>query len=260
MSIVQRASLASTRVSVLIQYLRLVVQRPHRIMCWALIAYNTVYMLISLFLLSLLCRPVPFFWDRTIPGGVCGNISALWWANSAFDIFSDLLLCFFPYLFLRALHLSKQQRRALIFVLALAGRSVQSQALPSLLPPLTSTQSTSIMTLLRFRSIVLMGTTHDLARYLPEVSAWSIAEMNVGVTCACLPTLRPLYKLVVRKPFGSIASGPQPKSRNIKPAGINDSQATNKSKLCGKIQTTTTTSITVSELRDDDLHTVEKTV
>ena len=54
--------------------------------------------------------------------------------------------------------------------------------------------STCLASGLRIRALNL-GVKHtefDTSYFYPEVAAWSSLEINVGIICACLPTLKPI--------------------------------------------------------------------
>ena len=109
-----------TKISILVQYVRLVVEKSHKWMLWILIAFNAVFTFISYVWFLASCKPTSYFWDKTIDG-VCRENTTSWYFNAACDILSDLWLCLFPILLLRSLHFPPRQKYALMFIFALGG-------------------------------------------------------------------------------------------------------------------------------------------
>jgi len=46
----------------------------------------------------------------------------------------------------------------------------------------------------RLRSLVVLSKATDVSYYNAELTMWSSVELNVGIICACLPTIRPALK------------------------------------------------------------------
>lgn len=66
------------------------------------------------------CYPVEKFWDDTIPGH-CVNKPALWFANAAINIFTDLWLIILPIFILKKLVLPRREKISLVLILGLGG-------------------------------------------------------------------------------------------------------------------------------------------
>jgi hypothetical protein len=68
-----------------------------------------------------MCRPVPYFWDKTIPNGYCLLEQPIWFGNAAINIVTDIAIPTLPMPALSTLKLPKKQEIGLMMVLALGG-------------------------------------------------------------------------------------------------------------------------------------------
>lgn len=107
--------------SILYQYLRFFTERRYRYTAWFLIVFvfvgGTAFILANCFA----CKPVAFFWDKSIEGGRCFNREGLWFSFSGFNILTDFLTWLLPMPVLWKLQLPKKQKMSLIGVFALGG-------------------------------------------------------------------------------------------------------------------------------------------
>ena len=67
-----------TKISILVQYLRIFPYRLFRILCFCLIALIFAWSCVTAGLSIFFCRPVEFFWDKTIKDGKCFGEFAVW--------------------------------------------------------------------------------------------------------------------------------------------------------------------------------------
>jgi hypothetical protein len=112
--------LTLTKVSILLQYLRITIDPPVKKVCRALIFFALLNCIQTLFTGIFSCYPVAKFWDDRIPGG-CVNKPALWYANAAINIFQDISLIVLPIFVLRKLVLPRREKICLILILGLGG-------------------------------------------------------------------------------------------------------------------------------------------
>jgi hypothetical protein len=66
--------------------------------------------------------------------------------------------------------------------------------------------------------------TADMTYDAASLLCWSIAEVASGVTCACIPTLRPLASRYLSSAFGTSGSGNRQSSRGYEHYGSGDSR------------------------------------
>jgi hypothetical protein len=126
------------------------------------------------FIASILtCYPVAYFWDKSIKGGHCLNLLAYWFSNAGMNIATDLALYIMPIPVLNSLQLPRRQKYGLMLVFAVGLFVV-------------------ITSILRLHSLYVVSVATDITWDNVGAATWSSIELNIGIICACLPTLRPL--------------------------------------------------------------------
>jgi hypothetical protein len=103
-------TLASTKISVLLLYLRIFPHEPFRYAASATIGMIALSTVVIFFMTVFSCHPVAFFWNRDIGGGTCININKLAYANSAMSIIQDLLIVALPLPVLVKLNMGKKKK------------------------------------------------------------------------------------------------------------------------------------------------------
>ncbi|KAF2463544.1 uncharacterized protein BDR25DRAFT_165387, partial [Lindgomyces ingoldianus] len=162
--------LTFTKVSIVLQYLRITIDRGVRRACWALLIF-TILNGVQTFLTGILsCYPVAKFWDDRIPGG-CVNKPALWYANAAINITQDIWLIVLPIFILKKLALPKREKISLILILGLGGFA-------------------SLASVLRLHALYIVAKSQDITWDNPGTATWSTMELDIAIICASLPTLR----------------------------------------------------------------------
>lgn len=84
-----------TKMSILMLYLRIFIQRWFRIICYVLLVIISSYMVAAFFASVFQCTPVARAWNKTIPGA-CINITTNWYANAGFSIATDIIILTLP--------------------------------------------------------------------------------------------------------------------------------------------------------------------
>jgi hypothetical protein len=103
-------TLASTKISVLLLYLRIFPHESFRCAASATIGMIALSTVIIFFMTIFSCHPVAFFWNRDIRGGTCININKLAYANSAMSIIQDLLIVALPLPVLVKLNMGRKKK------------------------------------------------------------------------------------------------------------------------------------------------------
>ncbi|KAH0386702.1 hypothetical protein KCU92_g2450, partial [Aureobasidium melanogenum] len=164
------AGLTLTKLSILLQYMRLFKEKAiHRFIIGMLVfvaAYGTWSILGSL----LLCTPVHYFWDG-IGDATCMNFKAKWFSDAAVSIVTDCILWSIPMPFLKSLNLPYRQKAGLIAVFALGG-------------------FVCLVSIARLGPLYTIATSADVSRHNGPAAFLSSMEVNVGIICASLPSLR----------------------------------------------------------------------
>ncbi|KAK4506774.1 hypothetical protein PRZ48_000507 [Zasmidium cellare] len=184
---VYNLSLSCTKISILLQYLRIFPQLWFRRCCVAMLVVVVVYSFYTFFTAVFACTPIAYFWDQSI-GGHCLDRFAVWFANAGINIATDVITAILPLPVLKQLELPKRQRYALMTVFALGG-------------------FTCIVSILRLQSLYIISRTTDTSWENPLAAIWSNVEINVAILCSCLPTLRCIFPQIFRSQLSRDRSG-----------------------------------------------------
>ncbi|KAK5696187.1 hypothetical protein LTR97_008607 [Elasticomyces elasticus] len=124
-------------------------------------------------------------------------------ANAGFNIATDIITTALPLPMLRALHLPRHQKIALLLVFALGG-------------------VTCIISILRLPALYAISKATDVSYSNPLTALYSNLEVNIGILCCSIPPLKAFVARVWPGLFGGVRSekpredggrGPQPKRR-----------------------------------------------
>ncbi|VUC25935.1 unnamed protein product [Clonostachys rosea] len=174
------------RVSIVLFYLRIFQMTKARpIMIGTLIAMCCLS--ISFIMATMFqCTPVSYFWNKWDGEheGHCINVNAMVWASSICAIIFDFWLFFVPVPFILQLQLS-WRKKLLISVMLVTGIVV------------------IVISILRVPSINEFTKTHNVTKDFVGIGIWSALEMNVGVLCACMPSIHVLFKALFPKQWST---------------------------------------------------------
>ncbi|KAF2834965.1 hypothetical protein M501DRAFT_983237 [Patellaria atrata CBS 101060] len=174
------AANTSVRLSILHLYLTIFPSRVFRNACYTVMIV-CISFFISVFLITfLMCRPVQFNWDRTIPGGTCGNRMAGYNATSATNLVIDFLVVTMPTPLLCGLHLPITKKIPIIIMFSLG-------------------YVICIISLLRTVYIANIDLA-DFTYASADLAIWSFLEPALGVVNASLPVLRPVLVRISASP------------------------------------------------------------
>ncbi|KAH7378895.1 hypothetical protein BKA64DRAFT_585274 [Cadophora sp. MPI-SDFR-AT-0126] len=172
--IIYNFGLLFTKLSILLQYLRICVSVPVRHAVYGVIAFVIAYSISSFFASIFTCTPVAYFWNPTIPGGRCVDKWALYFANGGMSIVTDFAILVLPAILLKDLLLPMRQKVTLVAILALGGAAC-------------------IASIVRLQVLCVLSKSQDPTWDSQGASTWSIIELNIGIICASVSTLRPLF-------------------------------------------------------------------
>ncbi|GAB7348645.1 hypothetical protein MBLNU459_g7015t1 [Dothideomycetes sp. NU459] len=159
-----------TKISILLQYWRVFIGPKIRRAIIVMGVISIIYGLWSICSAIFMCQPIAFFWDQTLHGR-CINRHNVWFANSSINIITDVMIFVMPMPVLKELQLPRRQKWALMGVFALGAFVVLTSAL-------------------RLKSLYTISISKDVTWDNGGAAAWSSLELNVGIICASLPTLR----------------------------------------------------------------------
>ncbi|PVH94267.1 hypothetical protein DM02DRAFT_197254 [Periconia macrospinosa] len=134
------------------------------------------------------CDPVRAAWDITITNAKCIETRAIYLGGSVPNVILDSWIVLIPLPYVWKLHAPIGQRLLLAGMFALG----------------IFICVVSLVRLIIFLNIPIT-TAGDVTYNFREIIVWSIVEVNIGLTCACLPSLKPaLAMLGLNKLFFSL--------------------------------------------------------
>ncbi|RDW75772.1 hypothetical protein BP5796_06593 [Coleophoma crateriformis] len=168
-------SLLLTKLSLLLGYLRVFPHPRVRLVSKVTMGFilcSGLYWIIST---CLLCRPVSFFWDKSIKDGVCINAEPIWLSHAGLNIFTDLAIILIPMPVIRTMNLQLKPRLWLLTVFALGG-------------------FITVISIIRLPLLLQIFGAPDLTYTGAGCALASAVESNVAIICASLPPLRSLIR------------------------------------------------------------------
>lgn len=120
-----KLTIASTKISILLLYLRIFPGRQLRLLDYALLTFVSCYAVASITATIVQCHPVAAAWNHD-PGGKCINLRVSWYFNGGADMIGDILILLLPMRSVIALQLPRRQKIGLIIIFALGGLYVVS--------------------------------------------------------------------------------------------------------------------------------------
>ncbi|KAK9441801.1 Extracellular membrane protein, CFEM domain protein [Metarhizium brunneum] len=186
MEILYLAGISLVKLSISLFYLRLFAATVRPAVLRATVAFNLLYGLIFVTGAIFQCIPVDFYWEQFFDPaeGACININLYGWLNAAIGLAIDLWMIALPMsqvLPLR-LHWKKKVGVAIMFLL---GTFV------------------TVVSALRLQSLIHFAKSDNPTWDQWTTAYWSIIEINVGMICSCLPTLRLILVRLAPETFGS---------------------------------------------------------
>ncbi|KAH9203692.1 hypothetical protein DL95DRAFT_472154 [Leptodontidium sp. 2 PMI_412] len=171
-------AIAFTKFSIVATYIRIFPEGRLRKITLGIGVLVLGFWLSSVFAIVFSCIPVQAAWDENVKGH-CYPIVNFFYAFSAFNITTDVLLCFLPIPTLWALRIPRWQR-------------VVSWCL------LSMGTFACVASILRL-SYLPSGGEYDISYQAVSSLNWLVAEVDTGILCASLSALRPLAKLFISK-------------------------------------------------------------
>lgn len=212
-------SLATLKLSLLLFYLRIFPSLTVRRLLWATVVFDVLYGVAFTLAALLQCRPISFFWTNWDGEhkGYCANVNAVGWANAAISIGLDVWMLAVPLSQLRVLrlHWKKKVGVALMFFVGTLYVLISFIQLLSLIDNprycthpcanqhASTTHSVTVVSIIRLQSLVNFANSANLTYDNWDVNLWSTLEVNTGIICACMPTIRQILAWYFPKVFGS---------------------------------------------------------
>ncbi|KAI1292424.1 hypothetical protein F5Y03DRAFT_21751 [Xylaria venustula] len=129
------------------------------------------------------CKPISAAWDKTIPGLKCFNHADFVIGSNVPNILADTVIIVLPIPLLWSLKLSSIRKLGLIALFLVAA-------------------ITTVISLLR---VIFNANIHtmDATWNFITVAILSTVKVNVGICCACMPVIYPLFRFLIGGRVGS---------------------------------------------------------
>ncbi|KAI1813921.1 hypothetical protein GGS20DRAFT_446630 [Poronia punctata] len=179
-TIINLVGLGLLKTSLAVSLLRLTRSKLLARILWATITFVTVYTIFALLTLFLYCQPLEGFWDRSI-NAKCYNINLFinfGLINTAFSIFTDILLASLPIPVIWTLQLKKNIRVYLVIMLALGWGAVAIGI---------------VKAIAQINYSPVADNTYNI-----PVPFWAFIQLNVSIVAACAPQLKKLMQGFLR--------------------------------------------------------------
>lgn len=142
------------------------------------------------------CQPVSKQWNPNLPGH-CGNPDLhtyLSYFNGAVAVWVDFSLAAFPITFIKDLQLSMRNKFALSGLLSFGVFA-------------------GVCAIVRTSLESSLSVTTDITWAVVDAGVWALVETNISITIACIPTLQPLFIVIVEQLTSAKASHDFPTDR-----------------------------------------------
>jgi hypothetical protein len=116
-----------TRLSILNLYMHIFsLHARFRKICWVMVALVFLWFPSDLIAAFLVCRPIAFNWDQTIPGGHCADPAAPYIAIHTSNLVIDVIIAFLPAPVLWNLQMRTNKKIAIIAMFSVGAMYVTS--------------------------------------------------------------------------------------------------------------------------------------
>ncbi|KAG9238414.1 MFS transporter-like protein [Amylocarpus encephaloides] len=190
-TILYNPALMATKTSILIFYLRMSrnTQSTLRIASYVTLGIVNVAGVVLTFMNAFQCNPPTAAYDPRNMNATCISIITLYLCSAPVNIFVNLAILVLPLPVLTGMRLPQRQKTVLVFTFALGIFVTIVDVVRIFYLQQASTN--------QLRSEDSLGTTIDFAFNASTAFLWSAVEVNVGIICACIPTMKPLVKKIL---------------------------------------------------------------
>ncbi|KAI4275875.1 MAG: hypothetical protein LQ337_002880 [Flavoplaca oasis] len=174
-------SVATIKLSILFFYNQVFPIRKVMISCLVLGIFTVVWLISAIVANFFACRPLAYWWDKSIPGGHCLDTDiTVFYVSSAPDIITNLAVLILPIPILWKLQMPTRRKVAVTIIFVL-GSFIDSAIVGS---------------------IVRIPILHGLNRNNPTYTTvspgiWLNVELSIGILSASLPLMRPLVSRAI---------------------------------------------------------------
>ncbi|KAH7065662.1 hypothetical protein BKA63DRAFT_524369 [Paraphoma chrysanthemicola] len=161
------------RIAFVLFFLQIFTDRKFQIGIWVIIAVYLCIMVTTIGLVISICTPVSYFWTSwdAEHAGRCRNHNVLVLASSSVFIAADLLTFALPLSRIWRLQMSLKKKIGVALMLSV-GLFV------------------TIVAIIRITTLIRFATTPNISWDYVDSAVWSLVELQVGIICLCMPSLR----------------------------------------------------------------------
>lgn len=185
-----------TKTSILIFYLRLSrnTVKLLRIASHVTLAIVNIAGIVLTFLNVFQCKPVSAVFDGSGSSDQCIPLVTLYLASAPVNIITDLAILVLPIPVLTGMRLPQKQKTILVVTFALGIFVAVVDVIRIYYLQQASVDVNGSLT-----GAGTIGGQTDFAWYASLSLMWSAVEVNIGIICACIPTLKPLITRILPK-------------------------------------------------------------
>ncbi|KAF2828231.1 hypothetical protein CC86DRAFT_289689, partial [Ophiobolus disseminans] len=178
--VVYKMTMTLIKISILMIYLRLAVNQTFERLCKVTMGLLVAWQVIVIIVVPTQCTPLRKLWDFTgTVQGHCINANAFYHTTSAFHIAMDLWILVLPLKLILRIPRPPREKIALFIIFGLG---------------IVST----IASIIRLQSLRVFTLSNDPFYDSLPINTWSMVEVNIGILCASIPTLKPLVSKAQR--------------------------------------------------------------
>ncbi|KAF2634256.1 hypothetical protein P280DRAFT_485620 [Massarina eburnea CBS 473.64] len=169
------SSLALTKCSILLFYLRIFPNQNFRRIVYATLAVCALYIPGFVIATIVQCMPIRYAWEHWDGehNGKCFNVNMEGWMSAAINIVLDIIVICMPLRELSKLAMSRR-RKAGIMLMFLGGGFV------------------TVVSILRLKWMIQFANSTNVTWDYTPIGYWSTIEVHIGIIFACLPAIRAL--------------------------------------------------------------------
>ncbi|KAF2450403.1 hypothetical protein P171DRAFT_516288 [Karstenula rhodostoma CBS 690.94] len=180
------AAIGFVKTSFLIFFLQIFPLKSFRKIVWACIVFNLTATFACTIAAIFVCRPISFAWTQWDGEhqGKCVSNNNLAFAHAGMGIVMDFITLVLPISQIWSLHMSVKKKIGVLLMFSVGA-------------------VVTIVSILRLRSLMNFAKTQNMTWDYLEASLWSFIETEVGLICACMPSIRLCLARAFPKIMGS---------------------------------------------------------
>ncbi|KAH3999904.1 hypothetical protein HBI81_052550 [Parastagonospora nodorum] len=178
--VVYKMTVTLIKLSILMIYLKIGVSRTFERLCKLTMCLLVAWQIVVVIVVPAQCTPLEKLWDFTgTVEGHCINANAFYHVTSAFHILMDIWILVLPLKLIIRIPRPPREKIALFIIFGLGVIS-------------------TIASIVRLQSLRIFTLSNDPFYDSLPINTWSMVEVNIGIVCASIPSLKPLLSRAQR--------------------------------------------------------------